>query len=125
MPRFKSVIIYLCFAVMMQAAKPFLGFTVFAVTHSIPATHLNICVKAFTKRKQEYVEGSSFDISSIQKKLADPVKQLLLHFSFLLSIIFPFVFFKAGNTSNRSLRRLHLSLAPCEPSYLLNGNLLI
>jgi hypothetical protein len=121
MPLFKSVIISFCFAVMMLVAKPFIGFNASNQVNHL--THLSICVKAFTKRKQEYVEDSSFDVIAIQKKLADPVKQFFLLFSFLLGIILPFAF--ANNISNRFLRKLQLSLSPRRHTYLLNSALII
>lgn len=123
MPLFKSVIVSFCFAVMMLVAKPFIGFNAYAQMHHLK--HLNICVKAFTKRKQEFVENSSFDMQCIQKKLADPIDQIFLLFSFLLGIILPFAFGTENNISNRILRRLNLSLAQHEHSYLLNGSLII
>jgi len=122
MQSFKSVIIFLCFAVLMLVAKPFIGFRFLENLGHLK--HLNICVKAFTKRKQEYVAGSSFDITFAQKKLSEPLDLVLLHFAFLLSIVFPFAF-AAQKLSNRYLRWMQLSLPLSEPSYLLNGNLII
>ncbi|MEP6610453.1 MAG: hypothetical protein ABJA76_01165 [Mucilaginibacter sp.] len=122
MQLFKSAIIFFCFAVLMLVAKPFIGFNSLANINRLK--HLSICVKAFTKRKQEYVEGGSFDITFVQKKLAKPLDLVLLHFAALLAIILPFAF-AAQNLSNRTLRRLQLSLYPTQPSYLLNSNLII
>ena len=122
MQLFKSAIFFFTFAVLMFVAKPFIGFNSFAnLNHQ---KYLSICIKAFTKRKQEFVEGSSFDTTFLQKKLAKPLELVLLHFAVLLSIILPFVF-ATQNSSNRVLRRLQLSLSPTRPSYLLNGNLII
>jgi len=123
MPLFKSVIISFCFAVIMLVAKPFIGFNASNQVNHL--THLSICVKAFTKRKQEYVENGSFDVLSIQKKLADPAKQFFLLFSFLLSIILPFAFGSSNGISNRFLRQLQLSLFPQRHTYLLNSALII
>lgn len=106
----------------MFVAKPFIGFNSIANINQLK--HLNICVKAFTKRKQEYVEGSNFDVSVLQKKLAEPLDLIVLHFAFLLSIILPFAF-AAKSISSRNLRALQLSLSPTRQSYLLNGNLII
>jgi len=122
MQLFKSAIIFFCFAVLMLVAKPFIGFNSLANINHLK--HLSICVKAFTKRKQEYVEDSSFDTTFVQKKLAKPLDLVLLHFAVLLSIILPFAF-PSQNVSDRILRRLQLSLSSTRPSYLLNGNLLI
>ncbi|MEO6979157.1 MAG: hypothetical protein ABI113_12285, partial [Mucilaginibacter sp.] len=112
MQLFKSAIIFFCFAVLMLVAKPFIGFNSLANINRLK--HLSICVKAFTKRKQEYVEGGSFDITFVQKKLAKPLDLVLLHFAALLAIILPFAF-AAQNLSNRTLRRLQLSLYPTQP----------
>ena len=122
MQLFKSAIIFFCFAVLMLVAKPFIGFNSLANINHLK--HLSICVKAFTKRKQEYVEDSSFDTTFVQKKLAKPLDLVLLHFAVLLSIILPFAFL-SQNLSDGILRRLQLSLSPTLSSYLLNGNLLI
>ncbi|MDB5090519.1 MAG: hypothetical protein JWR09_4513, partial [Mucilaginibacter sp.] len=110
-------------AVIMLVAKPFIGFNASKqVSH---LTQLNICVKAFTKRKQEFIENGSFDVLSIQKNLADPAKQFFLLFSFLLGIILPFTLGIADNISNRFLRKLQLSLSPRQHAYLLNSALII
>jgi hypothetical protein len=123
MHHIKSVKMYFCFAVLLFVAKPFLGFTMFnSVPHS---DHSNIYVKSFTKRKQEYAEDSNSNIESIQKRLADPVKALLLHFSFLLAVIFPAIFAESTAITNRFLNDLQLSLSPRRHSYLLNSNFLI
>jgi len=119
----KSIYIYCCFAVLMLVAKPFIGFNAFNQSH--PLTHLNILVKAFTKRKQEYIDGSNLDFSNTQKKLADPVKQLFLLFSFLLGIILPLTFGIKNNFSSSFLRNLRLSLSPRGQTYLLNSALVI
>lgn len=122
MQLFKSAIIFFCFAVLMLVAKPFIGFNSLANINRLK--HLSICVKAFTKRKQEYVEDSSFDTTFVQKKLAKPLDLVLIHFAVLLALILPFAF-AAQNLSNRALRRLRLCLSPAHPSYLLNCSLTI
>ena|SRR6201996_7274001 len=123
MQLFKSAVIFLFFASMMLVAKPFFGFAFNSQLSHIK--YLSIGVKAFTKRKQEFAEESSFNIASIQKKLADPVKQLLLTFSILLSTLFPVAFRTTNNTTSGYLRRLKLSLLPRQDTWLLNGNLII
>jgi hypothetical protein len=123
MHKLKTVKIYLCFAVLLFVAKPFLGFSMFNRVH--PPAAESIFIKAFTKRKQEYVEGSSFDILTIQKKLANPFKQLFLRFSFLLSIIFPFSFVFWENVTNRFSRCVKSISYPRQDAWLLNGQLII
>lgn len=118
----KSALIFFSFAVLMFVAKPFIGFRVFKELNHIK--HISICVKAFTKRKQEYVEESSLDIQTVLKKLKKPLDFTLLSFSVLLGIVMPLVS-RAQNLSNRLLRQLQCSLSPSCPSYLLHGNLII
>ncbi len=108
-------------AVLLLVAKPFLGFSVTSQLNTIKGP--NIYVKAFTKRKQEYVDGSEYSAETFQKKLAEPVARFLLRLSFLFGIILPFAFI--SSVSKRALRWLHINFPPCEPPYLLNGSFLI
>ena len=114
----KSTKICFCFAVLLFVAKPFLGFSMFNSAKP-PATE-NIFVKAFTKRKQEYVEDSCFDISAIQYKLADPVNRFFLRFIYFLNILFPAIFGAA-----RFLNQPQLLRSPCRDTYLRDGKLII
>jgi hypothetical protein len=123
MHKFKIVKILFFLAVLFFVAKPFLGFSMF--TRSNPPSAASIFVKAFTKRKQEYVKDSKFDIQTIQKKLADPANQLLLGLGFLLSILFPLLSFDKIWVSSRNLRRLKLSLSPSSNAWLFNSQFLI
>jgi hypothetical protein len=123
MLRIKSAKIYLCFAVLLLVAKPFLGFSMFSSTN--PPSAQSIFVKAFTKRKQEYVENSNYDISTVQKKLAEPVQQFALTFSFL-SILFFTTFFAAGALiTDRFLQSIKLRIATPGNTYLRCGQLII
>jgi hypothetical protein len=119
---FKSAKIYFCFAVLLMVAKPFLGFTMISRMH--PPIKGNIFVKSFTKRKLEYSENSSFNMDTVQKKLADPVKQVIILFSCLLGILFP-VLLAGKNITDRFLNEIQLSLSHRRDTYLLNCNLLI
>ena len=123
MHKFKSAKIFLCLAVLLFVAKPFIGFSMFNRAH--PPAAESILVKAFTKRKLEDSENSNFNIKAIQKKLAEPVQYFILLFSLLLSIIFPVVLASGASITNRFLRRIKLSLYPCAHTYLLNGKLTI
>src|SRR5580692_5802855 len=107
MRKLTSAKIFFGLAVLLFVAKPFLGFTMFSRLH--PPAIESIFVKSFTKRKIEDPENK-FNAAAIQKKLADPVEQFILRFSFLLSIIFPVIFLADLNINNRFLRRLQLSL---------------
>jgi hypothetical protein len=121
--RFKSVKVFLCFAVFLLVAKPFLGFSMFSRTH--PPSRRSIFVKAYTKRKQEYTEGSKFSIESIQKKLSEPADQLRLRFIAFLSILFPFAFCKIISVTNGLIKQYNLSSAFCETSYQRTSILII
>ncbi|WP_428331208.1 hypothetical protein [Mucilaginibacter sp.] len=123
MDHLKSAKLYFCFAVLLLVAKPFLGFGMFSRNH--PPADENIFVKAFTKRKQEYAEDSNADIISVQKKLADPIKQFFLRFDFLLGILFPAIFSTVKSAASNFLRKLNQSLSPPDDAYLLNGILII
>lgn len=123
MHQYKSAKIYFCFAVLLLVAKPFLGFTMFSRVN--PPAYETILVKAFTKRKQEYAEDSSFDIAAIVKKLANPVEAVFLRFSFFLNILFPAIFNAGINITARFLNQIQISLSARSNAYLLNGSLLI
>ena len=113
---------FLTIAVVFFVAKPFLGYT---IDRSNPVAPVTILVKSFTKRKLEFAENSKYDIKTVQKKLADPVNQLFLLFSCLLSILFPLIFFGGINITNRFIRNIKLSLSPSPDTWLLNGQLII
>jgi hypothetical protein len=119
----KSAKIYLCFAVLLLVAKPFLGFSMFSSTNPPPAQ--SIFVKAFTKRKQEYVENSRYDIHTVQKKLAEPVQQFSLRFSLLLDILFSAIVAALAVVTGSFLHTLQLNLSQRRSAYLLNRQLLI
>lgn len=114
---------FLFLAVFMLAAKPFVGFSAVKLIGKgkIPG----VFVKAFTKRKQEYVEDSTFDISAIQKRLANPLLASTVLFSFLLNFIFPPIFRKDREITAGVLSDIHLSLFPPQHRYLLSGKLII
>lgn len=117
----KSIKVAFCLAVLLLVAKPFLGFSVTSQLNTLKGA--SIYVKAFTKRKQEYVDGSEYSAETFQKKLAEPVAQFLLRLSFLFSIILPFAII--SSISNSALRWLHTNFPPRGPSFLLNGSFLI
>jgi hypothetical protein len=123
MMRALKVHYFLFFAVFMLAAKPFVGFNAAKLFSSgkVPG----IIVKAFTKRKQEYVDDSAFDILAVQKRLADPYLALTVLFSFLLNTLFPLIFRKYKRVTTAFLSDIHLSLFPPRDRYLLSGKLII
>jgi GTP:adenosylcobinamide-phosphate guanylyltransferase len=86
---------------------------------------IGICIKAFTKRKQEYVEDSSFDVLTIQKRLANPLLVLTVLFSFLLNALFPSLFKKVREVTTGMLAAIYLGLFPPTHKYLLSGKLVI
>lgn len=114
---------FLFLAVLMFAVKPFLGFSVFEQIRL--GTTAKIFVKAFTKRKQEFIEDGDFDISSVQKKLANPLLALTILFSFLLDTLFPAIFRRVKSVTNSILNNIRSGLLPPLPRYLLGGTLII
>lgn len=114
---------FLFIAVFMLAAKPFVGFNALEKLQKEKLS--GIFVKAFTKRKQEYVEDSTFDISTIQKRLANPGLALTILFSFLLNTLFPSIFRKTRKITAGILSHIHLNLYPPLHRYLLSGKLVI
>ena len=121
--RFKLAKILFSLAVLFFVAKPFLAFSLFNQSHQ--PLQESIFVKSFTKRKLEYVKDSKLDIAAVQKKLADPVNQLLLGFFFFLSILFPLISETASGITDRFLRRIKLSLTPTHDTWLRNGQFII
>ena len=114
---------FLLFAVLMFTAKPFLGFSLH--NRLSRGNECSIFAKAFTKRKQEYVDGSEFDITTIKKRLTNPPIVLVTLFSFLLNKLFPAIFGSLKPNSKRILSAIHLNLLPPLPRYLLSGKLII
>ena len=114
---------FLFLAVFMLAAKPFVGFN--AVKLIGKGKMPGVFVKAFTKRKQEYVEDSAFDVSAMQRRLANPLLALTVLFSYLLNSLFPLTIRKAGQVTAGILSAIHLSLFPPLHRYLLSGKLTI
>lgn len=119
----KSAKIYFCFAVLLFVAKPFLGFSMFTRVH--PPAAENIFVKSFSKRKLEYRRDSSYNITAIQKRLADPVQPLFLGIRILLGLILPAIFALGISLTNRVLLDLESRLTLPQPSYLLNRSFII
>ena len=114
---------FLFLAVFMLAVKPFVGFNAFKGIEQGKTPRL--FVKSFTKRKQEYIEDSDLDMSTVQKRFADPFVGLTLLFSFLLNTLFPSIFRKPQSVIAGILVNNHLSLFPPQPRYLLSGKLII
>ncbi len=123
MRKLTSAKIFFCLAALLFVAKPFLGFSMFSRMH--PPAVENIFVKAFTKRKIEDPESSKLNPGTIQKKLADAAQKFSFRFIAFLSIILPFVLMAGTIVNNSFIRKLNLSLIPVQPSWLLNGKLII
>jgi DNA-binding Xre family transcriptional regulator len=114
---------FLFIAVFMLAAKPFVGFN--ALEKLQKRKLPGIYVKAFTKRKQEYVEDSDFDVLTIQKRLSKPRLALLVLISYLLNTLFPSIFRKVKQVTASVLLGICLNLFPPLHRYLLSGKLVI
>lgn len=123
MQLFKTAKIYLCFAVLLLVAKPFLGFSMFSRVH--PPADENIFVKVFNKRKQEYSEDSNNDFNTVLKKLAEPAKLFLLRFLYFLNILFPAVFAAGIAITTGLLNKIRSDLSDDKQTWLLNSMLLI
>jgi hypothetical protein len=119
----KSAKIFFIVAVLLFVAKPFLGFSMFSSTR--PPAEDNIFVKVFSKRKVENEEDSKYNISAIQKELAEPVGEFFVRFSFLLGMLFPLIFEAGVNISTGFLRNIRLGQHPRGDIYLLNFSFLI
>jgi len=112
----------LAVAVLLFVAKPFIGFS---LNPSKITLQGSILVKSFAKRKHDYVENSSFDAKTIQKQLANPVDQLFLLFSALLSVLFPVLFGAGFNITDRFIQKINRGLPPSPQTRLLNAQLII
>jgi hypothetical protein len=114
----------LCFTILMFAAKPFIGFGLYniIIADNGPVT---ILVKSFSKRKQEFVDGSHFDIKAVQQRLANPVLFALLLFSCFLNWLFPFGLSRINALAGKTLSDIELKLFPPGHLYLLTGKLII
>ncbi|WP_259069591.1 hypothetical protein HDF24_15865 [Mucilaginibacter sp. X4EP1] len=123
MQLFKTAKIYLCFAVLLLVAKPFLGFSMFSRMH--PPAEENIFFKVFNKRKQEYSEDSVNDFNSVLKKLAEPVQVFFLRFLYFLNILFPAVFAAGIAITSGLLNKIRSDLSDGKETWLLNSTLLI
>jgi hypothetical protein len=108
-----------CFAALVFAAKPFVGFS---LSHHLKSTaKTNIIAKIFSKRKIEDVHSS---MNAFKKQLADPNFRSIMLFFCLLSLLFPLAFKDGDVISAAFLNRQRLSLQP-QPVILLTGQLLI
>jgi hypothetical protein len=121
MRKLTSAKIFFCLAALLFVAKPFLGFSIFSRVH--PPAVENIFVKAFTKRKVETHDSNKRSAEAIQKKLGDAAQQFSLLIFALLSIILPLVLLSSLIIPVQ--RGPVFSLAPSQPSWLLNGKLII
>jgi hypothetical protein len=113
----------LLLAVLALAAKPFVGFALYNSILNGPES--SILVKAFSKRKQEFVKNSDYDMEAVQKRLSQPDNLFLVTFAFLLSLLFPFVFSAVKRVTHNSLVTLRLNVLQPQPRYILGGTLLI
>lgn len=110
-------------AAMMLVAKPFVGFGI--CTFKDGDSKTQISAKAFTKRKQEYIENSEYDISNLRDCLAHPSNPLTLLFSLLLNILFPALLAQNKRITNSMLSNMQFSIAPQTQRFLLTGKLTI
>ncbi len=112
-----KVIFYL--TALLLAAKPFIGFAAAKGFNSPIKT--NIFAKIFSKRVKE---NTSSDFHSIQRKLAQPLSNFVLLFSFLLSLLFPEFPKALKKITAAFLKYIHLHLVPLQLN-LFSGQFLI
>lgn len=115
--------IILFFAVAIFVAKPFIGFGISQLIAN--DTEATILIKSFTKRKQEFVDGSEFDVMAIQKKLADPVPYIYLSLFFFLAKFFRQVLSQGKIITRKAVSDIRFQLCPADHLYLLTGKLII
>lgn len=118
-----KLIYFLLLGAFMLTVKPFIGFNVAYLNNSNVET--NILVKAFSIRKQEYVNESDYDYNTILLRLARPAEKALLLFTTLLDVLLPFTFRATGNITAGIVNDTRYSLSPKVHQYLLTGALLI
>lgn len=86
----KAIKFILAIAALLFIAKPFLGFNALnKFRHSHPRL---VLVKAFTKRKPEFLEDSEKEKSSFHYKISNPPQKKNISIALLLSFLFPFAF---------------------------------
>jgi hypothetical protein len=119
MPLFKTVKIIFYLTALLLAMKPFIGFGVYGRIKSQAQT--NVFVKVFSKRAQ--INNKS-DFNAAKQQLAEPLNDFLLHFSFLLAILFPLAFITDKFVTTQYLQQLQLNLQLRHLS-LFTGQLLI
>ncbi|WDF56710.1 hypothetical protein [Mucilaginibacter sp. KACC 22063] len=109
-------------AALLFIAKPFIGYnTIFHFRKSQPRL---VLVKAFTKRKPEFLEESEREKAGLHYKLSNPPEKNNISIAFLLSLLFPFLFVVEQIRKNRIQSAL-VPVAPGNKTYLLTGKLTI
>jgi hypothetical protein len=124
MSKLKAIKTILVFAAMIFIAKPFLGFS--GVEHLRPTKdNTLILVKAFAKRKPEYLEEAEVKKESVQKLINNPPANLMLAITALLSLLFPLVYQIQKSITGQFIGQLSLNSLQDERTYLLTGKLII
>lgn len=122
MSELKFIKLVFVFAAMCFIAKPFIGYQGIALLRR--SNDSLILVKAFAKRKPEYMQEAEVKKASIQQLLSNPPASLMLAISALLSLLFPVIAFSKGITA-QFINRLSLNSLQDEQTYLLTGKLSI
>jgi hypothetical protein len=102
-------------------ARPFAGFVIFSSHRHI--IEESILIKIFSKRKPELSEDSNAGYSAIEKKLANPVQDILPRFG-----NFTDTSFLAQNGSDARLNACFLQIMQlplARPGWLLYGQIII
>ncbi|SEO53611.1 hypothetical protein SAMN05192574_1098 [Mucilaginibacter gossypiicola] len=123
-PQYKLKLVLL-FATLMFAAKPFVGFVVLNRLHPPVKVNIFLLEKSFSKRIIQYRDGSLTLMTAIQKKLAHPVVNLRLRFSFLPFLLYPLLFGARKDITYHFIRLLNLKKVLSQPIYLFNRQLIV
>jgi len=115
--------ILLLFALISIIVKSFVGFGVYA--HIRRCNKPTILVKVFSKRKQEFVDDSDYDIVAVQKRLHDPTIPSLVLFSFLLTGLLSALKFFEQTVTTGVLATIRLNLSPQPRRYLVTRKFII
>ncbi|WP_158827433.1 hypothetical protein [Mucilaginibacter lacusdianchii] len=87
----KAIKLILAIAALLFIAKPFIGFNTLNGLQHVHNRRL-VLVKAFTKRKPEFLEDSEKEKASFQYRISNPPQKNTISIALLLSLLFPFAF---------------------------------
>lgn len=107
----------------MCLVKPFAGFGLY--NNIANQNGYSILVKSFTQRKQEYTDGSEYDVIAVQRNLANPLLLVTLLFCFALDTLLSAVLSLGRYITAQTLNNIRFDIFMPEPIYLRSGKLTI